>query len=222
MKNFGKALKLYLKVIFNPITAALGIFIMGALLIMAAVSPETPDSDDYMSMLGSVGFGQFGIVVLCLMGSVSGLRYKYYAALPFAKTLITVVPTVCAAVAALIYDIVAVTIASFCWCEQALSDILMIAPINSFIICIAVACVGKPKLEILYLIPMFVMAMETIVLPRISLTAHGFGLPVPVSAVIGVLIFISGVALTLLIMSIWWKKCDHIYRGNYNTALNRI
>ncbi len=222
MKNFGKALKLYLKVIFNPITSVLGVFIMGALLIMAAVSPETPESDDYMSMLGSVGFGQFGIAVFCLMGNVSGLRYKYYAALPFAKTLITVVPTVCAAIASLIYDGIAITIAAFCWCEQALSDILIIAPINSFIICLAVACVGKPKLELLYLIPMFVMAMETIVLPHISLTAHGFGLPAFTSAVIGVLIFISGIALTLLIMNNWWKKCDHIYRRNYNTALNKI
>ena len=219
MKNSGKALKLYLKVIFNPITTVFGVFIMGALLIMAALSPETPDSDDYMSMLGSVGFGQFGIAVFCLMGSVSGLRYKYYAALPFAKTLLTVVPTVFAAACALIYDCIAVTIAAFCWDEQALSDILVIAPINSFIICLAVACIGKPKLEPLYLIPMLVMAMETVVLPHISFTAHGFGLPVVISGFIGILIFIFGVALTLAIMDLWWKKCDHIYRGNYNVTI---
>ena len=222
MKNFVKALKLYLKVIFNPITTVLGVFIMAVLLIMAAVSPETPDSEDYMSMLGSVGFGQFGIAVFCLMGSVSGLRYKYYAALPFAKTLVTVVPVACAATASLIYDCIAITIAAFCWCEQALSDILIIAPINSFIICLAVACVGKPKLEIFYLIPMFVMAMETVVLPHVGLTAHGFGLPVVISGFIGILIFIFGVALTLTIMDLWWKKCDHIYRRSYNASLNRI
>ncbi len=222
MKNFGKALKLYCKVTFNPITVSLGILIMGGLLVGAVMSPETPESSDYMSMIATVGFGQFGIIGCCLLGGTTVSRYRYCASLPFAKTLFTVVPTVFSAVAALIYDNIAVTIAAFCWCEQGLSDILIIAPLNSFIICLAVACFGKPKLEPMYIIPILVLATEQIVLPHISLTEHGFGLPVFISAVIGFLIFIAGVAFTLLIMNIWWEKCDHTYRGNYNNALNKI
>ena len=222
MKNFGKALKLYLKISFNPLLTIFGTVIIVAMMIAAVTSPETPDSDDYMSMVGSVGFGQIGIVVILLMGTVSITRSRFYSSTPFAKTFITVVPLFCTVVAALIYDIIMITIAALCWCEQGLSDLLIIAPINSFIIGLAVACAGKPKLECLYIIPFVVLAWESIVLKNISVTAHGFGLPVPVSAVIGVLIFAAGIAVTLAIMNIWWKKCDHIYRGNYNTALNKI
>lgn len=222
MKNFGKALKLYLKISFNPLLTIFGTGIIVAMMISVAAFPETPDSDDYMSMIGSAGFGQIGIVVILLMGTVSITRSRFYSSTPFAKTFITVVPLFCTAVAALIYDIIAITIAALCWCEQGLSDLLIIAPINSFIICLAVSCAGKPKLECLYIIPFVVLAWENIFLNNISVTAHGFGLPVPVSAVIGVLIFAAGIAVTLLILNIWWKKCDHIYRGNYNTALNKI
>ena len=217
MKEFGKALKLYLKVTLNPITAAFGLMLMAMLLVAASLSPETPDSEDYMSMIGTVGFGQLGVVALFIMG-ISSSRYKYFASLPFAKTLFTVVPTVCAAAAALIYDNIAITVAAFCWCEQGLSDLLVIAPINSFIICLSIACIGKPKLNILYFIPILIMATEHIVLPNISFTAHGFGLPVLTSAVIGALVFIAGVVLTLVIMNVWWKKCDHIYCGYYKIS----
>lgn len=220
MKRFVKALKLYCKATFNPIIAAVGIFIMGGILIAAAVSPRTPDTDEYMHMMGSVGFGQFGIFIL-LGGVNSYTRNKYFAALPFAKTLFTVAPTVLAAVTALVFDNIAITIAAFRWCEQGLSDLLIIAPINSFMICLAVACIGKPKLELLSIIPIFIISTESMVLPNISLFKHGFGLPVTVSSVIGLLIFISGVALTLMIMNIWWKKCDHINQRYYTIRIQQ-
>ena len=217
MKNFGKALKMYLKILFNPLLTLLGLIIIVAVTVAAAVSPDTPDSDEYMSMIGSVGFGQIGIVVL-FIEAVSVTRSRFYVSLPYAKTLFTVVPVVCTAAAAFIYDIIALAIAALFWCEQGLSDLLIIAPINSFVICLAVSCSGKPKLEWLYILMFVFLASEQFVLPNISATAHGFGLPAAVSAVISVLVFISGTALTLLITSIWWKKCDRIC----NTALNRI
>ena len=214
MKNLVKALKLYLKISFNPIVSTFGILIMVALLIAGVLSPETPESEDYMSMAVSAGFVQIGIAAVFLTGSVSMARNKCYASLPFAKALYTAAPAVASGAVALIYDVAAVTVAALCWSERGLSDILDIAPLNSFMICLAVACIGKQKLEWVYLICVMFLAFEEAVLPNISLTAHGLGLPLTVSAVIGALIFVLGMGLTLVITDIWWKNCDHTYRSS--------
>ena len=212
MKNFGKALKLYLKVSFNPIVSAFGIFIMVGVVAAAVFSPESPENEDYMSMIAAAGFAQIGVGIFFIAGGPSMARNKYYISLPFAKMLFTVIPAVTAAVMSLIYDNVIFAVAAFCWQEQALADIMIIAPVNSFMVCLAVSCMGKPKLEPLYIIPMIILATEHLVLPNISAAAHGFGLPVVTSAVIGFLIFIAGAAVTLLIMNIWWRNSDRVYR----------
>ena len=216
MKSIGKALKLYLKITFNPIVAAFGIFIMIALLIAAAVSPEAPDSEGYMSMIGSVGFGQIGIAAFCLFGSITMSRNKWFASLPFAKVLFTVIPVIVSSVISLIYYNAAITIAALCWEQTALSDLLIFVPINSAVMCLAVSAIGKPKLEWIYLICVLFLGTQQAVLPNISATAHGLGLQVLTAGIIGGLIYIAGIAISLLITALWWKKCDHTYRGNVN------
>ena len=214
MKELGKALKLYLKISFNPIVGGFGLFVMAALLIAAALSPETPDSEDYMSMIAAVGFGQIGIAVICLFGSITMARNKFFASLPFAKTLFTAVPMIVSAVLSLIYYNAAVTVAALCWEPAALSDLLIFVPLDSAVMCLAVSAIGKPKLEWIYLICILFIGTEQAALPNISLTAHGLGLPVMTAGIIGALIYIAGIAVTLIIMNIWWKRSDHIYRGN--------
>ena len=214
MKNIGKALKLYLKITFNPIVAAFGIFIMAGLLTAAAVYPETPDSEDYMNMIGAVGFGQISSLIFFLFGSIAMSRNKYFSSLPYAKQLFTVIPTLAAAAVSLIYYAAAVTIAALCWEPAGLSDLLVFLPLNSIAICLAVSAIGKPKLEWVYLICILFLGTEQVVFPNISLTAHGLGLPMLVAGITGGLIYIAGIALTLFITNLWWKNCDHIYRGN--------
>ena len=218
MKNFGKALKLYLKMTLNPIVSGFGVFIMLIILIVAALLPDSPDSEDYMSMIASVGFGQIGIAVICLSGSITICRNKLFASLPFAKTLFTVVPVVVPAVLSLIYCNAVITIAALCWEPAGMSDILVFAPLNGVVICLAVSAIGKSKFEWIYLVSILFLSAEEILLPNISITAHGLGLPVIAAAVIGALIFIAGIALTLLITNLWWKSADRVYRPSNGVA----
>lgn len=222
MKNFGKALKLYLKISFNPITLFFGIFIMAALLVAAAVSPEAPESGEYMNMIASVGFGQISATLFFLFGSIAVSRNKYFSSLPFAKLLFTVIPTLSAAAVSLIYYNAAVTIAALCWEQPALSDLLVFLPINSAVVCLAVSVIGKAKLEWVYLICILCLSVQQIALPNINATAHGLGLPVLASGIIGGLIYLAGIAVSLLITALWWKNCDHTYRGNINIVNNNI
>ena len=212
MKNFGKALRLYLKVIFNPLLTLFSAVIIVGILIAAVHEPELPESDDYMSMIAATAIGQIGIVVFCLYGTVSVIRCRFYPSLPFAKTFFTVVPTVFTAGLSLIYDLSVITIAALCWSPQALADILIAAPVGSLMVILGVSCSGKPKLEWLYIMPFLVLCTLQFVIPNISATKHGFGLPVVTSAVIGALIFAAEIAVTLVILDIWWKKCDHTHR----------
>ena len=222
MKNFGKALKLYLKVLFNPLLTLFSAVIIVGILIAAVHEPEVPESDEYMSMIGSVGFGQIGIAVFCLFGSITISRNKWFASMPFAKTLFTVIPVIVSSVISLIYYNAAVTIAALCWEQQALSDLLIFVPINSAVMCLAISAIGKPKLEWIYLICILFLGTQQFVLPNISATKHGFGLPLVISAFIGLMIFIVGIAVSLFISDTWWRKCDHVHRGNYNyTAITR-
>ena len=212
MKNFGKALKLYLKVSFNPLLALLSAVIIVGVMIAAVLEPEIPESDEYMSMIAAAATGQIGIVVFCLGGTISIIRGKFYSSLPFAKTLFTVVPTVFTAGLSLIYDLIIITIAALCWVPQALADIMIAAPVGSLMVILGVSCSGKSKLEWLYILPFFILCTMQFILSKISVTMHGFGLPVITSAIIGALIFAAEIAVTLVIMNIWWKKCDHTYR----------
>ena len=222
MKNFGKALKLYLKVLFNPLLTLFSAVIIVGILIAAVHEPEVPESDEYMSMIAATAIGQIGIVVFCLYGTISVTRCKFYSSLPFAKTLFTIVPMVFTAFMSLIYDLIIIMIAALCWTPQALADILIAAPVGSLMVILGVSCSGKPKLEWLYIMPFLILCTLQFVLPNISATMHGFGLPVITSAVIGALIFAAEIAVTLVVMNIWWKKCDHVRRGNYNyTAITR-
>lgn len=212
MKNFGKALKLYLKMTLNPIVSGFGLLIMLVILIVAALLPDSPDSEDYMSIIASVGFGQIGIAAFCLFGSIAISRNKFFTSLPFAKMLFTAVPAVVSATMSLIYFVVVITIAVLCWEPAGLSDILVFVPINSVMICLAVSAIGKPKLEWIYLICVMMLSVQQIALPNIGFTAHGLGLPVIAAAVTGALIFIAGIALTLLITNLWWKSANRVYR----------
>ena len=222
MKNFGKALKLYLKVSFNPLLTLFGAVIIVGIMIAAVHEPEVPESDEYMSMISAVSFGQIGILIFFLIGSTSAVRSKFFASLPCSKLLFTVVPTAVTAALTLIYNSIVIAVAALCWEEQALADILIAAPVNSFIICLAVSVLGKPGLEALYAIPVLILATEQLVLPNISATKHGFGLPLIPSAVIGVMIFAAGTAAVLAVLNIWWRRCDHIRCSDYNyTPLNR-
>ena len=216
MKNIGKALKLYLKITFNPFVVAFCVFIMVAILVAAAVSPESPDGKDYMKMIGAVGFRQISVLGFCILGGTTMTRNKWFASLPFAKTLFTVIPVLVSSVISLIYYIAAVIVAVLFWEPAALSDLLIFDPINSAVMCLAVSGIGKPKLEWIYFICILFMGTQQFILPNISLTAHGLGLPLPTAGIIGALIYIAGIALSLLITNIWWKSCDHTYRGNAN------
>ena len=216
MKNFGKALKLYLKASLNPFLALFSAVIIVGIMIAAVHEPEVPESDEYMSMIGATATGQIGVVVISLGGVISVVRCKFYSSLPFAKTLFTVVPTVFTAGLSLIYDLIIITIAALCWVPQALADIMIAAPIGSLMVILGVSCSGKPKLEWLYVMPFLILCIMQFVIPNISATKHGFGLPVVTSAVIGALIFAAEIAVTLVILNIWWKKCDHIHRVNTN------
>lgn len=212
MKNIGKALKLYLKITFNPVIVIFCVIITGGILLAAALSPETPDGEDYMNMIGAVGFRQIAILAFCTLGSTTMSRNKWFASLPYAKTLFTVIPALISSVISLIYYIGAVAVAAIFWVPAAVSDLLIFDPLNSAMMCLAVSAIGKPKLEWIFFVCILFIGTQQIVLPHISVTAHGLGLPVPTAAVIGGLIYIAGIALSLVITNIWWKNCDHTYR----------
>lgn len=211
MKNFGKAAKLYLKMSLGVTTIVGGLMAAG-ILILLWMDPATRDEADYMKMMGSINIGQLISVVLGLAGGINMMRSRYFLSLPFAKTLFTTVPVAASAGISLIYGIIAAAIVILRTDMQVLSDLLILMPVNIVIVCLVVSTLGKPRFFPLTLLGFLYMVFLQVLMPDLYFAAHGFGLPVQTACIIGALILTGGIALTLLIMNIWWKKGARTYR----------
>ena len=211
MKNFGKATKLYFNMSIG-ILSIIGALMAAGIFILVWVDPAVCGEDGYMNMMGSINVGQLLSVILVIAGGINMMKTRFFLSLPFAKTLFTTVPVIVSAGLSLIYGIIAAVIVILRADMQTLSDLLVLMPVNITFICLIVPTLGKYRFFPLHLLCVLYVVFSLSIMPELDITANGFGLPVQTACIIGALILVCGIALSLLITNIWWKKGNHTYR----------
>ena len=221
MKQYTKALRLYLGIGFNPLMATVGLFLPLMMLISAAVSHAAKADDDYMSMIGAVGLGHIGIFFFFLLGGMKMAKYKFFYSTSCAKALYTAVPLTVALFLSLLYDITAVVIAALCWDPSGVSDLLPVTSLNTVLTCFfSTLSYKETKLKWAPLLLWMLNCFQVALLRKIPAIRHGFGLPLGVSVLIAAAILLFGIGGIVHLLKWWWERSGRNYNRNYDLIKN--
>ncbi|MBQ6091619.1 MAG: hypothetical protein IJL07_10190 [Lachnospiraceae bacterium] len=210
MKNIKKAVKMYLKIAFNPFFTTLGVvFLSCGMIFFLVVDPQ--GEKNFFSMLITMSFFSkfIGIGLILISGMFSLTGNKFFASLTFAKQLYVRVHVFASIGITLIIDIICTVVASICWSESDFVNLLIILPIGSTMICAPLSTIGKKRISLWGFIGwLFFMIVN--LTPSFIMNKMYIDLPVSTAIVIAVLIYIFGIGITVLLNHIWWKNCDHV------------
>ncbi len=210
MKNIKKAVKMYLKIAFNPFFTTFGVvFLSCGMIFFLVVDPQ--GEKNFFSMLITMSFSSkfIGIGLILVSGMLSLTGNKFFASLTFAKQLYVRVHVFASIGITLIIDIICTVVASICWSESDFVNLLIILPIGSTMIYAPLSTTGKKRISIWGFIGwLFFMIVN--LTPSFIMNKMYIDLPVSTAIVIAVLIYIFGIGITVLLNHVWWKNCDHV------------
>ena len=210
MNNIKKAVKMYLKIAFNPFFTTLGVVLLSCgMIFFLVVDPQ--GEKNFFSMLITMSFSSkfIGIGLILISGMFSLTGNKFFASLTFAKQLYVRVHVFASIGITLIIDIICTVVASICWSESDFVNLLIILPIGSTMIYAPLSTIGKKRISLWGFIGwLFFMIVN--LTPSFIMNKMYIDLPVSTAIVIAVLIYIFGIGITVLLNHIWWKHRDHV------------
>ncbi|WP_295081222.1 hypothetical protein [Ruminococcus sp.] len=217
MKDFGRAVKMYIISSFSMILLVFGLGTAIMALSAMAADPAKRGDKDYWDMLGVMGLMHCMLIVIFFLGNVKISRYKFFGSLPQAKTLFTLVPAAVMGALCIVMDISAFTIAMVRCGADTAADLLIIDSADTVIACLLNATMQKQKNRFITVALglLFIIFIDQVpVLKRMELSNYGFGLSLPQAAAAAAAIYIAGFLLVFLAMKLWWEKSGR----NYNNA----
>lgn len=212
IRLFFRAMRLYKKAAANPYTIGFEMLLAAAMLVFYTGVPKPVGSNGYMTMLGVIPLGKIGIFWIIMLGNLKLQQNKFYASCSCGKMLYTVVPIVTSFVLSLLYDAVFTAAAAVNAGSAGIADAVVLNAISDAFIFIVSVCYGKQK-RIWWLVLPYILI---IFLPR-YFSRFGMidkGLELIVSMVIAIVVYVASIALSLLLVNIWWKKSDRSARPN--------
>ncbi|MBP5579445.1 MAG: hypothetical protein J6X56_08230 [Ruminococcus sp.] len=217
MKDFGRAVKMYIISSFSMILLVFGLGTAIMALSAMAADPAKRGDKDYWDMLGVMGLMHCMLIVIFFLGNVKISRYKFFGSLPQAKTLFTLVQAAVMGALCIVMDISAFTIAMVRCGADTAADLLIIDSADTVIACLLNATMQKQKNRFITVALglLFIIFIDQVpVLKRMELSNYGFGLSLPQAAAAAAAIYIAGFLLVFLAMKLWWEKSGR----NYNNA----
>lgn len=210
MKNIKKAVKMYLKIAFNPFFTTLGVVFLSCGMIFFLVVDPQGEKNFFPMLITMSFFSKFiGIGLILISGMFSLTGNKFFASLTFAKQLYVRVHVFASIGITLIIDIICTVVASICWSESDFVNLLIILPIGSTMIYAPLSTIGKKRISLWGFIGwLFFMIVN--LTPSFIMNKMYIDLPVSTAIVIAVLIYIFGIGITVLLNHFWWKHCDHV------------
>lgn len=221
MIDFKKAMKLYIRTSFKPITLFFGLGTPIAFLSGLMVDPSKQGDKDYGDMIASMGMIHAMLLFIFFVGNITISQAKFFGSLPHAKKILTDVPIVAMGIVCLIFDISTFTAAFFVCGKETAADLLIVNSVNTVIACFinASMCKCKGKLYTILSASLFVLFMnQVVILSRFNLIRNGFGVKIHFAALIALSVYIIGFSAVHLFMQWWWNNSGR----NYNNSNNAI
>ncbi|MBO4493916.1 MAG: hypothetical protein J5724_05955 [Ruminococcus sp.] len=218
MKDFGRAVKMYIMTSFSMIFLVFGLGTAIMALVAMATDPAKRGDKDYWDMLGVMGLMHCMLIVIFFLGNVKISRYKFFGSLPQAKILFTLVPAAVVGALCIVLDIFVFTIAMVRCGADTAADLLIIDSVDTVIACLLNATMQKQKNKFITVALglLFILFLDQVpLLKRMRMSNYGFGLSLPQAAVVAATVYIAGFLLVCLAMKLWWEKSGR----NYNNAV---
>lgn len=222
MNNFMKAMKMYLRTAIKPITLLFGLGASFTVLMGMIVDPANQGEEDYGKMLACMGMMHAMLLMIFFIGNISIAHMKFFGSLPQAKVLFTDVPIAAMGIVCLAFDITAFTVAYIRGGSNTAADLLIVDSINSIIACFINATMSKCKGRLYAILSALLFVMffnQMVLLSELSFFRNGFGVTVPVAALIALAVYIVGFAAVHLFMQWWWNNSGRNYNNDNNAIV---
>ncbi|WP_294753217.1 hypothetical protein [uncultured Ruminococcus sp.] len=219
MDNFMKAMKMYIRTAVRPITLVFGLGVPISMIAAMVADPAKQGEKDYGSMIACMGMMHAILLILFFIGNISISQMKFFGSLPQAKVLFTDVPIAAMGTVCLVFDIVTFACAYIRCGSGMAADLLIVDAANTITACFLNATMSKKIGKIYAVLSALIFVSffnQMIILTRFSFINKGFGVTVPVAALIALAVYIVGFAAIHFFMQWWWKKSGRNYNNSYN------
>ncbi|NLT07954.1 MAG: hypothetical protein GXY08_00375 [Ruminococcus sp.] len=213
MKDFKNAFRIYLKISLRPFLFITALILLFGFNIAFFISPPEKGTSDYGAMLGSVFVNRVGLMIMGINAGIIMSRNKYFASLPTAKQLFTVVPVVYMTILCLFYDIITNILIYIRTDTEVLSDVLIFSAAGSMMACLAVAVSGKKRYTPLSIGVIFSW-MAVMFVGNHDSMKNGFELPLQAALLLFVAIYVFSMILSLTLLKKWWKISNRSEKGD--------
>lgn len=223
MDNFMKAMKMYIRTAVRPITLAFGIGIPIVMLVAMIADPAKQGEKDYSSMIGCIGMMHIMLIIVFIIGNIIMSQMKFFGSLPQAKVLFTDVPIAAMGSVCLVFDIITFAAAYIRCGSDTAADLLIVDAVNTVVACLVNATMTKLKGKLYTFLSVFLILTffnQVSLLRKFSFINNGFGVTVPVAALIALAVYIIGFAAVHFFMQWWWKNSGRNYSINNAIAHN--
>ena len=219
MDNFMKAMKMYIRTAVRPITLAFGLGLPIAMLAAMIADPAEQGEKDYSSMIGCMGTMHMTLLIIFIIGNIVMSQMKFFSSLPQAKVLFTDVPIAAMGTVCLVFDIVTFACAYIRCGSSTAADLLIVDAVNTVVVCLMNATMTKCRGKLYTVVSVFLILTffnQVALLRRLSFINNGFGVTVPVAALMALAVYIVGFAAVHFFMQWWWKNSGRDYNNKYN------
>lgn len=223
MKDFIRAMKLYLKnVIYLP-TTALSAAVFFAYLKMIMNFKRNYLNDIEMkpqTLLILFSLYHIPVIAFFLQGAYKTSKNKFFLSTSYAKRYLAAVPVISALILSLVLDVIMNAVISVYAEELSLSTAIIINALATVIVCFITGALDKAELQPIALcaVPLFFMGGFSISKNIVIFT----DIPVPAAIVLAVMIYAAGTALNILIMLLWWKFSGRSFAGGNISSIKRL
>lgn len=219
MDNFMKAMKMYIRTAVRPITLVFGLGVPISMIAAMVADPAKQGEKDYGSMIACMGMMHAILLILFFIGNISISQMKFFGSLPQAKVLFTDVPIAAMGTVCLVFDIITFVCAYIRCGSSTAADLLIVDAVNTVVVCLMNATMTKCRGKLYTVFSVFLILTffnQVALLRRVSFINNGFGVTVPVAALIALAVYIVGFAAVHFFMHWWWKNSGRNYNNSYN------
>lgn len=207
MKEFFKAYKFYMKMVYPPLMLVLTFLVMsvGIIIIIVTDLPETKKS--FFSTLNECSMFHIGIMFNCIYTELLK-QFKFFKTTKFAKVYYTVIPVFAMAVIGVIYDVILFFAAAVFMDFNFASDLIIYNSVATIATVLLGSASNIPKLSTFawlfwatycLFFPLFHWAM-----PQMTT----FGLPIYADILIAIAIYAMGFTVNVALLNHWWTKTE--------------
>lgn len=203
MKDFLKACKLYVNVLYTPVFRVISILVMSIGVFEAFFLSSPKSSDDYFKKIILISIFHFGILIRNIY--IDLLHPKIFYSVKFAKKYNTIVPLLTTASVSIIYDVILFVVSAINLGLTFATDLMIVNAAVTIIACYF-SIPSDLRNDYLGVLPSACVIVILNARREIHPDLMGYGFSLYTDILITLGIYIAGCFVLIAVSELWWKK----------------